>query len=32
MLVLIGVLLMTGLWNRFVAWIQVVTSGFTVLL
>lgn len=32
MLVLIGLLLMTGLWNRFVAWIQVVTSGFTVLL
>lgn len=32
LLVLIGVLLMTGLWNRFVAWIQVVTSGFTVLL
>lgn len=31
-LVVIGVLLMTGLWNRFVAWIQVVTSGFTVLL
>jgi cytochrome c-type biogenesis protein len=32
MLIVIGVLLMTGLWNRFVAWIQVVTSGFTVLL
>ena len=32
MLVLIGLLLMTGLWNRFVSWIQVVTSGFTVLL
>jgi len=32
MLVLIGVLLMTGIWGRFIAWIQVVTSGFTVLL
>jgi len=32
MLVLIGVLLMTGIWGRFISWIQVVTSGFTVLL
>ena len=32
MLVLIGALLMTGIWGRFIAWIQVVTSGFTVLL
>ncbi|MFM2019977.1 MAG: hypothetical protein RL718_558 [Actinomycetota bacterium] len=32
MLVLSGVLLMTGIWGRFIAWIQVVTSGFTVLL
>jgi cytochrome c-type biogenesis protein len=32
MLIVIGVLLMTGLWSRFVSWIQVVTSGFTVLL
>ena len=32
MLIVIGILLMTGLWSRFVSWIQVVTSGFTVLL
>jgi len=32
MLIVIGVLLMTGLWARFISWIQVVTSGFTVLL
>lgn len=32
MLVVIGVLLMTGIWGQFIAWIQVVTSGFTVLL
>ena len=32
LLVVIGILLMTGLWGRFVSWIQVVTSGFTVLL
>lgn len=32
MLVVIGVLLMTGIWGRFIAWIQEVTSGFTVLL
>lgn len=32
LLIVIGVLLMTGLWNQFVSWIQVVTSGFTVLL
>jgi cytochrome c-type biogenesis protein len=32
MLVLIGVLLMTGLWNQFILWIQEVNSGFTLPL
>ena len=32
MLIVIGILLMTGLWSRFVSWIQVVSSDFIVLL
>ena len=32
LLVLIGVLLATGIWNRFMLWMQEVTSGFTVIL
>jgi cytochrome c-type biogenesis protein len=32
LLILIGVLLMTGLWGRFVTWIQGVTSGFELIL
>lgn len=32
LLVLIGILLMTGLWNRFTMWLQVVFGGFTVIL
>jgi cytochrome c-type biogenesis protein len=32
LLILIGILLMTGLWGRFVTWIQGVTSGFELIL
>ena len=32
LLVLIGILLMTGLWNRFTMWLQVVHGGYTVIL
>lgn len=32
LLIVIGVLLMTGIWSRFVIWIQEVTSGFTLVL
>lgn len=32
LLIVIGILLMTGLWSQFVSWMQVVTGGFTVLL
>jgi cytochrome c-type biogenesis protein len=32
LLVLIGILLMTGLWNRFTMWLQVVLGGYTVIL
>ncbi len=32
LLVLIGILLMTGLWNRFTMWLQVVIGDFTVIL
>lgn len=32
LLVLIGILLMTGLWNRFTMWLQVVIGGYTVIL
>jgi cytochrome c-type biogenesis protein len=32
LLVLIGLALATGLWNVFVNWFQVVTSGFQLQL
>jgi cytochrome c-type biogenesis protein len=32
LLVLIGLALMTGLWNQFVNWVQVMTSGFQLQL
>jgi cytochrome c-type biogenesis protein len=32
LLVLIGILLMTGLWTRFTMWLQVVLGGYTVIL
>ncbi len=32
LLVLIGLLLMTGLWGRFMNWIQEVNSGFELIL
>ena len=32
LLVVIGILLMTGLWNRFNTWLQVVIGGYTVIL
>lgn len=32
LLVLIGILLMTGLWARFTTWLQVVIGGYTVIL
>lgn len=32
LLVLIGILLMTGLWSRFTMWLQVVIGGYTVIL
>ena len=32
MLIVIGLLLMTGLWNRFNIWLQEVTGGFQLLL
>ena len=32
LLVLIGILLMTGLWTRFNSWLQVVIGGYTVIL
>lgn len=32
LLVLIGILLMTGLWNRFTMWLQVVIGAYTVIL
>ena len=32
LLVLIGLLLMTGLWGRFMNWIQEVNSGFQLIL
>lgn len=32
LLVLIGILLMTGLWNLFTMWLQVVIGGYTVIL
>ncbi len=32
MLILIGVLLMTGLWGQFLTWMQEVNSGFQLVL
>ena len=32
LLIVIGVLLMTGLWGQFLTWIQGVTSGFQLIL
>ena len=32
MLILIGILLMTGIWNRFMLFIQEVVGGYTVIL
>jgi cytochrome c-type biogenesis protein len=32
LLVLVGLALMTGLWNQFVNWVQVMTSGFQLQL
>jgi cytochrome c-type biogenesis protein len=32
MLVVIGIMLMTGLWNAFNSWLQVVIGGYTVIL
>ena len=32
LLIVIGILLMTGLWNRFNIWLQVVIGGYTVIL
>lgn len=32
LLMVIGLLLMTGLWGRIITWIQGVTGGFTVIL
>ena len=32
MLILIGVLLMTGIWGQFLIWMQGVTSGFQLIL
>jgi cytochrome c-type biogenesis protein len=32
LLVIIGILLMTGLWTRFNSWLQVVIGGYTVIL
>ncbi len=32
MLIVVGVLLMTGLWMQFTNWLQVVTSGFQLPL
>jgi cytochrome c-type biogenesis protein len=32
LLVVIGILLMTGLWTRFNSWLQVVIGGYTVIL
>jgi cytochrome c-type biogenesis protein len=32
LLIVIGILLMTGLWNTFNSWLQVVIGGYTVIL
>lgn len=32
LLIVIGILLMTGLWNAFNSWLQVVIGGYTVIL
>ena len=32
LLIVIGIMLMTGLWNAFNSWLQVVIGGYTVIL
>ena len=32
LLIVIGIMLMTGLWNSFNSWLQVVIGGYTVIL
>jgi cytochrome c-type biogenesis protein len=32
MLVAVGVLLVTGLWGQFIAWLRVPIGGFTTVL